>query len=116
MSLFDRTTFDAFVTSRPGTEIVDQWDSHVAKVGGKVFALLSTNADAITFKCTPETFAVLSEIDGIGQAAYFAKGQWLTVDKSADLPAADLKAYLDRSYDLIAAKLTKKLRAELGIS
>ena len=117
MNLFDRKGFDAFVTSLPGTSLVDQWDSHVAKVGDKVFTLLSgEGADArVVAKCPEESFEILTALDGIRQAPYFAKRKWVEIASSSPLSEDELRHYLTRSYELVAAGLTKKLRQELGI-
>lgn len=117
MSLFTQTRFDALVQKQKGTTLVDQWEARVAKVGGKVFALLGPNSGdpRITFKCGEDSFAILTEIEGIAQAPYFAKRQWVSVSRSADLSDAELKAYIERSHALIAKGLTRKARAELGI-
>ena len=118
MSLFKQAHFDAFVGEQAGVTFVDQWGSRVAKVGGKVFALLNRpgNDDAnIVFKVPEETFEILTAIAGIAQAPYFAKRQWVSVSCEADLPEGDLKTYMLRSYKIIAKSLTKKLRTELGI-
>ncbi len=37
MNLFERAQFDKHLGDMPGVTFVDQWDAHVAKVGGKVF-------------------------------------------------------------------------------
>lgn len=117
MNLFDRKDFDAFVNGLPGTSFVDQWDSHVAKVGDKVFTLLSgEGADArVVAKCPEESFEILTALDGIRQAPYFAKRKWVEIASSSPLSEDELRHYLTRSYELVAAGLTKKLRQELGI-
>lgn len=118
MSLFEPERFEKFAMSLPGVSLVDQWESRVAKVGGKVFTLIKLakpDLHSIVFKCPPESFVVLTGIEGIKQAPYFAKGQWVRVPKGADLSEAELEAYLRRSYRLVAAGLTKKVRQELGI-
>jgi len=118
MSLFKQAQFDAFAGRLPGVTFVDQWGSRVAKVGGKVFTLLNrrSNDDSnIVIKVPEETFEILTAIDGIDQAPYFAKRQWVSVGEDADLPEDDLKTYILRSYKIIAKSLTKKLRGELGI-
>ncbi|MBL0371393.1 MmcQ/YjbR family DNA-binding protein [Rhizobium sp. KVB221] len=118
MSLFKQTAFDAFAGSLPGVTFVDQWESRVAKVGGKVFALLTTGKDGqerIVFKCPEESFVILTAIDGISQAPYFAKRQWVSVSSLAEFPEHDLSTYLMRSYKTVSASLTKKLQRELGI-
>ena len=52
----------------------------------------------------------------MGQAAYFAKRQWVSVQQGSPLTEDDLIAYIGRSHALVAAGLTRKLRAELGIA
>jgi len=69
----------------------------------------------IIFKVAEMSFEVLTALDGIRQPAYFAKRKWVAVEKGADLPVKDLRAYIARSHELVAAGLTKKLRAELGL-
>lgn len=118
MSLFDREEFERFAGSLAGVTFIDQWESRVAKVGGKVFTLLhgpGTDGANIVVKVTEESFEILTAIDGIAQAPYFAKRQWVSVSEKADLPDRDLRTYVERSYRLIAKGLTKKLRTELGI-
>ena len=116
MSLFLRDGFDAALSALPGVSFVDQWEAHVAKVGGKVFCLLSDSAPhRLVFKCGEESFDILTALDGVTQAAYFAKRQWVSVSEGSELSEADLLAYAGRSHALVAKGLTKKLRVELGI-
>ena len=119
MSLFRQETFDHLLGEQPGVTFVDQWDSRVAKVGGKVFALLTTGmrdeAPRIVFKVAEESFEILTALDGIDQAPYFAKRQWVSVSEPAGLPEDELRTYIMRSYRLVAKGLTRKLRLELGI-
>lgn len=116
MSLHGRAAFTKFAMSLPAVTMVEQWGSHVAKVGGKVFALLGAEHGDIAFKVTELSFEGLTQIEGVGQAPYFAKRAWVSVDKGADIPDADLKAYIRASHRMIAAGLTRKLRAELGLT
>lgn len=116
MTLFDRAEFDRDLGALPGVTFVDQWDARVAKVGGKVFCLLSDQAPLrLVFKSGEASFDILTALDGIEQASYFAKRQWVSVAEAAPLSADDLLAYVGRSHALVAAGLTKKARAELGI-
>mgnify|MGYP001202549806 CR=1 FL=1 len=116
MSLYTRDGFDEALSALPGVSFVDQWDARVAKVGGKVFCLLSDAAPhRLVFKCGEESFDILASLDGVEQAAYFAKRQWVSVTQGSELGEDDLRAYIGRSHALVAAGLTRKLRAELGI-
>lgn len=113
MGLHDTAGFDAFVSTLPGATLTDQWEARVAKVGGKVFALLG--GARIVFKCGEASFEILTALDGVDQAPYFAKRQWVAVAQAADLTDDELQAYIQRSHGLVARGLTKKLRHELGI-
>jgi predicted DNA-binding protein (MmcQ/YjbR family) len=116
VGLFQRSQFDALLGQLPGVTLVDQWDARVAKVGSKVFCLLSDHEPLrLVFKCGEGSFDILTALGGVSQAAYFAKRQWVAVLQEAPLSQDDLMAYVGRSHKLIAAGLTRKLRAELGI-
>ena len=118
MSFFERDGFEALVRSLPGTSFVDQWGGHVAKVGGKVFTMLSgEGAEArVIAKCPEESFEILTALNGISQAPYFAKRKWVEIGCLSPLSEEEVAHYLTRSYEMVAAGLTKKLRQELGIT
>jgi predicted DNA-binding protein (MmcQ/YjbR family) len=105
---------EAIAFSLPAVTKVVQWgDSNVYKVGGKVFAMCHPSG-ALSFKVSEIGFLVLTE-DGPGrQAPYTAKGQWVAVD-IARLDPEDARGWLATAHSLIAAKLTRKTRAELGL-
>ena len=109
----------SFALSLPHTTVVKQWgECLVHTVGGKMFFLIALDGETIegvVFKCTPEEFDGLTEIDGITQAPYCAKRHWVRAGDLSALPPAELDRRILRSYELVVAKLTKKLRAELGL-
>ena len=118
MSLFEPENFERFVLSQAGVSVVEQWESKVAKVGGKVFALVrlfQPDLHHVVFKSGETSFEVLTALDGIKQAPYFAKRLWVCVAPDAGLSPSEVEAYLRRSHRLIASTLTKKLQRELGI-
>jgi len=114
MSLHDRDTFRAFISSLPAATLSEQWEALVGKVGGKVFCLNGDASGDIVFKVNEIAFDGLIEMDGIGQAAYFAKRQWVRVSPGA-LEDELLAGYIREAHRLITGKLTRKLRAELGL-
>jgi predicted DNA-binding protein (MmcQ/YjbR family) len=117
VKLLTRAGFEAFALSLPAVTIVHQWgDSSVAKVGGKLFAMLSPGSANLCFKVSELTFAMLTDLDGVGQAPYLAKGQWVSVSPTAALSDDDLAAYIGEAHRIIAGKLTRKLQAELGLA
>jgi predicted DNA-binding protein (MmcQ/YjbR family) len=42
-----------------------------------------------------------------------ARAQWVSLEPGTSLPAAELKRLLRQSYDLVVARLPKKMQAEL---
>lgn len=106
-----------FALSLPQTTWVKQWgECLVFKVAGKMFLLLALDAetiDGVIFKCTPEEFDELTEIDGVIQAPYCAKRHWVRVGDIDALSVTELERRIRRSYDLVVAKLPKKIQATL---
>jgi predicted DNA-binding protein (MmcQ/YjbR family) len=115
MTLHDPQQFQAHLAAWPGVELVEQWGNLVAKVGRKVFGLIGDADGSIAFKVSELAFDGLVELPGIAQAPYFAKRMWVRVEPGA-LDEQLLAGYIAQSYETVAASLTKKLRAELGIS
>lgn len=115
LGLHDRAVFGAFIETLPGTTLTPQWESLVAKVGGKVFCLLGDADSPLVFKVTELAFDGLVDLPGITQAPYFARRQWVRVNPGA-LPEDLLAGYVTQAHHIIAAKLTRKLRRELGIA
>ncbi|MEO8115754.1 MAG: MmcQ/YjbR family DNA-binding protein [Phenylobacterium sp.] len=110
-----RDEVEAFALALPAVTKVVQWgESDVYKVGGKVFAICGL-AGALSFKVSEIGFVVLTENGPGRQAPYLAKGHWVAVDLG-DLEAEDVEGWLATSHSLIAAKLTRKAREELGLS
>ncbi|MGH1577607.1 MmcQ/YjbR family DNA-binding protein [Planktotalea sp.] len=117
--MLSRDAINAYCKSLPHSTHVVQWgNSDVWKVGGKLFAVCgwSNGESAVTFKVTDLGFEVLSEMPGIRPAPYLASRgmKWVQVYDDPGLPDAELKAHIEASYEMIKAKLTKKLRSELG--
>jgi predicted DNA-binding protein (MmcQ/YjbR family) len=102
----------------PGTTTDIKFERHLCfNVGEKIYLITSPDdlpANA-SFKVSEEDFVELTEREGIEQARYFAKRQWVTVQDISLLEREEWESYIRRSFALVAAKLTKKKRAELGI-
>lgn len=111
---------EKFCLSLPATSFVVQWGGvHVFKVSGKMFALLSPMEErpqTLCFKTSDDSFHILIQEDGIAPAPYLAKSQWVQLDRLDLLGAKELKAYITRAHGLIAARLSKKKRQELGLA
>lgn len=93
-----------------------QWGADLCfKIGGKMFAVmcLEPSTKVLSFKCTPESFVELQEIEGIVPAPYMARAQWVSLQRWDALRDDDLRELLRTAYGLIFAKLTKKTQEEL---
>lgn len=121
MTLFERDAFEAFLRRLPHVEIVRQWgDSSVGKVGlpgaGKIFAILSewsTDAPAISFKCSEMSFSMLPELEGVRPAPYLARAKWVQVAEVSALAPDEIEAYMTEAHRLIFESLPKRQRAAL---
>jgi predicted DNA-binding protein (MmcQ/YjbR family) len=109
-----RAELQACAMALPAVTHVVQWRaSDVYKVGGKVFAIVGD--ESASFKVSAIAFMVLTE-SGVGcQAPYCAKGQWAAVRFDA-AEHEDFADWLATAHSLIAAKLTRKARTELGLA
>ena len=98
------------------TEHILWGDDLVFKIGGKMYAAaaLSPRGHPMSFKCTPEEFAELTERPSIVPAPYSARMHWVALETEDALPRGELKRLVKLSYDLVFAKLTKKAQAELS--
>jgi predicted DNA-binding protein (MmcQ/YjbR family) len=108
-----REEVEAAAFALPAVTKVVQWGgSDVYKVGGKVFAICG---EGLSFKVSEIGFMALTEGGPGRQAPYCAKGQWVNVALQ-EIELADLQSWLCGAHGLIAAKLTRKLRAELRLA
>ena len=100
----------------PGCTEDVKWGSNaVFSVGTKMFALTTTEVPAnhICFKVDDERFLELTDRPGIVPAPYLARARWVYVQDAAALSDAEAAVLLRRAYELVFARLTKKLQREI---
>jgi len=79
-----------------------------------MFAAFDTNhGDYETFQATPETFALLIQQPGIRPAPYAARYHWVSIRDPKALPQKALEELIEESYQIVAARLPRKLRKKL---
>ena len=111
-----RNGFEAFIATLPAAVLVRQWrDDSVAKVGGKIFALLDRDPGEVWCKVSDMSFELLTELPGIRPAPYFARAGWVAISVESPLSGDEVAAYVVEAHRLVAAKLSKRLRVQLGI-
>ncbi len=84
-----------------------QWEEDLCfKINGKIFAVLALGfvPQKITFKCNPETFAELTEREGIVPAPYVGRYKWVQLDRLDVLTGPELEALIEHSYEMVTAK------------
>jgi len=87
----------------------------VFKVMGKMFTATDIDTfDNFSVKCDPETIDELrSEFSAIEEPSYFSKKHWSRVVVDGSLSDEMLGSLIDTSYQLVVAKLSRKVKAEL---
>jgi predicted DNA-binding protein (MmcQ/YjbR family) len=109
----DIESIRAYCLSLPQATEGVQWDNDLLfRVSGKIFAVVSLEISPtrLSFKCTPEKFDELIELEGIIPAPYLARNQWVMLERLDALDEAEVKNLVKNSYEMICAKLPKKIR------
>ncbi len=85
------------------------------RINGKIFAVtvLEPAKVWLSFKCSAENFADLTERAGIIPAPYMARAQWVALETKDALPKEELAVLLQDSYNLVLAKVPRKTREAL---
>ncbi len=98
------------------TETVQWGDDLVFKIGGKMFAVVVLVPAKVwlSFKCSPEEFAELTERPGIIPAPYSARYYWIALETQDALASPELERFLRGSYDMVFAKLPRKTQSALS--
>lgn len=113
----DAESVRKFCLSLPNVTEDVQWESDLLfRIGNKMFAVVALDAASdhrMSFKCTPEVFAELTERDGIVPAPYVARYHWVALERFNALPERELKELLGNAYRLILEKLPRKARTQL---
>ena len=114
--------FNYYCASLLATTYVVQWgNSHVWKVGGKVFAIggwEKVDEPAFTFKTSDYDFHLLQDEEGFRAAPYMASRgmKWIQQYKQTQDNDEELQYYIEESHRIVSHGLTKKLQKELGLN
>ncbi len=111
----DPDSLRAFCLSFPNATEDIQWGSDLLfRIGGKIFAAVNLDQHSVSFKCSPEKFAELTEKDGIVPAPYVARYYWVMLERLDALPASEIKKLICESHRMIFEKLPRKAKARLN--
>ena len=108
--------FDAACRALAGVTMDMPWgDDHVYKVGGRMFAVGSPQGYC-SLKVSDIAFEALVEGGVARPAPYLARAKWLRFDDLAAVDDAEMAGWLANAHALVAAKLTRAARRELGLA
>lgn len=112
----DREGVGRVCMALPGVTLDHPWDpEHDAyRVGGKMFAVFGSGG--LSFKASDIAYEVLTESGRARPAPYMARAKWVNLENPSDWPDDELAEHLRIAHGIVAQKLTKKARAELGLA
>lgn len=84
----------------------------VFKVADKMFTVTYVNTfDRIALKGDPDEIAELKEkYNAVEKPTYFDEKHWIGVLMDNSIPDKTILKWIDKSYDLVVAKLSKSVR------
>lgn len=102
------------VSAWPGVTEDMKWDNDlVFSVAGKMFCAMELRSgQGLSFKVEESRFLELTDRAGVVPAPYLARAHWVSLADPAALPEAEVRALIRRSYELVRAKLSRKLQRE----
>lgn len=85
------------------------------RISEKIFAVavLEPAKVWLSFKCSAENFAELTERAGIIPAPYMARAQWVALETKDALQREELAGLLRESYNLVFNRLSKRAQQAL---
>lgn len=109
--------FTAAAAALPAATINIKWGDHQTFcVGGEMFAMGGGSEEPARYnlKASDIGFEALVEQGLAIPAPYMQRAKWLQFASDA-LPDEEFEALLKQAHAIVAAKLTKKARRELGL-
>jgi predicted DNA-binding protein (MmcQ/YjbR family) len=111
-------TVRKYIGSKPGAWEDTPFgpDVLVPKVAKKMFAIVALKTDPLRISLKGEPFIneILREkYEAVEPGYHLNKKHWNTVVLDGTIPTKEVKEWIDASYDLVVASLTKKERAAL---
>jgi predicted DNA-binding protein (MmcQ/YjbR family) len=108
-----------FCLSLPRVTEKVRWEHNLLFcIGEKMFCVANLepgeSPGRIAFKCTPEKFAELVELEGLIPAPYMARNHWVSVRDMNALRRAELEELIHHSYRLVLERLPRKTQVALA--
>jgi len=110
-----RDQLDRACRALPGVTMEVLWGAdEVYKVGGRMFAVTGA-AGGCSMKVSDIAFEALTESGQARPAPYLARAKWVRFEALSALDADEGRDLVKNAHALVAAKLTRVKRKELGI-
>lgn len=110
----------AYCRTLPGTTEDVKWGADlVFSVAKKMYCVFSVEGGTLarlSFKVDDHRFLEFTDRPQFIPAPYMARAHWVSVVSQKGLSAAQLKAMIARSHELVVARLPKKTQAALAVS
>ena len=101
----------------PGATFDVKWGAdRVYSVGGKMFCATDTDGTNLSFKASDIAYEALTQTGRARPAPYAARFKWVMLDDLAAEDSAEVSDWLATAHGLVAEKLPKKQRAQLGLA
>jgi predicted DNA-binding protein (MmcQ/YjbR family) len=107
---------DTACRALPGVTMDRQWgEDEVYKVGGRMFAVTGPSG-GLSIKVTDIAFEALVETGMARPAPYLARAKWVRFDDLGALDDAEVADWLATAHRLVAARLTRAIRRQIGLA
>jgi predicted DNA-binding protein (MmcQ/YjbR family) len=113
----DLTQLQTWCMSFPHATEDIKWEHDLCfSIGGKMFLVTSPDElpTSASFKVADEEFEEYAALPGCKPAPYLARHKWILISDISQFQADELKRLARQSYDLVKAKLPKKILNTLG--
>jgi predicted DNA-binding protein (MmcQ/YjbR family) len=113
----DRAGVGRVCLALPGATLDHPFGEHhdAYRVGGKMFVMVGERG-GISFKVSDIAYEVLTEAGRARPAPYLARNKWVNLPRIDDWADDELAEHMAIAHGIVAAKLTRKVRAELGMA
>jgi predicted DNA-binding protein (MmcQ/YjbR family) len=113
----DIETLRDFCLTLPAVTEDVKWGQDLCfSVARKMFCVAGLEGPlTVSFKVKDEEFEELSSSPGMRPAPYVARYKWVLVEEVDTLSLKEWKHYVKQSYELVRAKLPKKVARQHGL-
>jgi predicted DNA-binding protein (MmcQ/YjbR family) len=111
-------TLREFCGDFPGVTEDIKWGHDLCfSVAGKMFCVAALDGPlTVSFKVKDDEFDQMANSPAIRPAPYVARYKWVLVEEVNRLRREEWAHYIRQSYDLVRARLPKKMARQYGLS